>query len=65
MMNDREEWLERVRDIRAGGTTMMIYIYIYICNIYIYIYIYIYNIRVDFNRFPEFFVQAFKIVVDS
>ena len=34
-MNDRENWREKVRDIRAGGTTtmmmmMMIYIYIYI-----------------------------------
>ena len=29
-----------------------------------YIYIYIY-IRGAFNRFPDFFVQAFKIVVDS
>ena len=32
--------------------------------IIIYIYIYIY-IRSAFNRFPGFFVQAFKIVVDS
>ena len=31
---------------------------------YIYIYIYIY-IRGAFNKFPDFFVQAFKIVVDS
>ena len=31
---------------------------------YIYIYIYIY-IRGAFNKFPQFFVQAFKIVVDS
>ena len=29
-MNDREKWLERVRDIRAGGSTWYIYIYIYI-----------------------------------
>ena len=46
-MNDREEWRERVRDIRAT-----IYIYMCVCikmifhtflgNIYIYIYIYIY-----------------------
>ena len=34
VMNDREEWQERVRDIRAGGMTSW-YIYIYI---YIYIY---------------------------
>ena len=31
-------------------------------HIYIYIYIYI---RGAFNKFPVFFVQAFKIVVDS
>ena len=30
-MNDWEKWWERVRDIRAGGTTWYIYIYIYIC----------------------------------
>ena len=29
---------------------------------YIYIYIYIY---ITFNKFPDFFVKAFKIVVDS
>ena len=28
------------------------------------IYIYIY-IRGPFNKFPDFFVQAFKIVIDS
>ena len=42
-MNDWEKWRERVRDIRAGGTTWWwwyIYIYIYI---YKYIYIYIYH----------------------
>ena len=51
------------------------YIYIYIVcvvcvcaclYIYIYIYIYIYTfIHSAFNKFPDFFVQAFKIVVDS
>ena len=30
--------------------------------IYIYIYIYMYG---ALNKFPDFFVQAFKIVVDS
>ena len=40
-MNDREEWRERVRDIRAASTIWWWwYIYIYIF-IYIYIYIYI------------------------
>ena len=34
-----------------------------LCFTYIYIYIYIY-IRGAFNKFPDFFVQAFKIVVD-
>ena len=33
-------------------------------SVYIYIYIYIY-IRGEFNKFPDFFVQIFKIVVDS
>ena len=51
VMSYREEWRERVRDIRASGTTWWyIYIYIYILFIhlyivhiiYIYIYIYIY-----------------------
>ena len=54
-MNDREEWRERVRDIRATSVTwwwwyICVYIYIYICVcvcvyicIYIYIYIYIYH----------------------
>ena len=46
-MNDREEWRERVRDIRASGTTRWWYIYIYIyiestkLKTYIYIYIYV------------------------
>ena len=47
-MNDREKWRERVRDIRAGGTTWWWWWYI----------------RGAFNKFPDFFVQAFKIVVD-
>ena len=33
--------------------------------IYIYIYIYITKIRRAFNKFPDFFVLAFKMVVDS
>ena len=33
---------------------------------HIYIYIYIYTcVCGSFNKFPDFFVQAFKIVVDS
>ena len=42
----------------------VIYLYMYI---YIWVYIYIYNIyiRDSFNKFPDFFVQAFKFVVDS
>ena len=35
-MNNREKWRERVRDIRASGTTWWWYIYIYI---YIYIWL--------------------------
>ena len=48
-MNDREEWRERVRDIRADDKTWWwwwwwyIYIYIYIL-FFIYIYIYIYSL---------------------
>ena len=38
-MNDWEKWRERVRDIRAGGTTWWWWWW----YIYIYIYIYIYN----------------------
>ena len=34
-------------------------------TIYIYIYIYITDICGAFNKFPDFFVQAFKTVVDS
>ena len=38
-----------------------IYIYIYVCgNIYMFVYEYI---RGAFNKFPDFFVQAFKIVL--
>ena len=54
---------------------MYVYICIYICihvNVYvcIYIFMWIYEgiymyIRGAFNRFPDFFVPAFKIVVDS
>ena len=39
-MNDREKWRERVRDIRAGGTTWWWWWYIYI---YAYIYIHTYT----------------------
>ena len=34
--------------------------HMYIRIVYIYIYI-----RGEFNKFPDFFVEAFKIVVDS
>ena len=35
-------------------------------RLYIYIYIYIYiHTHSAFNKFPDFFVQAFKIVIDS
>ena len=47
-MNDREEWRERVRDIRAASTIWWWW-----------------YIRVGFNKFPAFFVQTFKIVVDT
>ena len=54
-----------------------VYIYIYECvYIYTYIYIYVYTytyiyidicgyIRGTFNKFPDVFVRAFKIIVDS
>ena len=38
-----------------------VYIYMCVC-VCIYIYIYICS---EFNKFPDFFVQEFKIVVDS
>ena len=47
---------------------MCIYIYMCVCVlIYMYtcVYIYIYTHEGAFNKFPDFFVQAFKIVVDS
>ena len=40
-----------------------IYIYIYMC-VCVYIYIYIHT-HTHFNKFQDFFVQAFKIIVDS
>ena len=46
LMNDREKWRERVRDIRACGMTWYIYIYIYIYIYERYIYIYIYTIYI-------------------
>ena len=50
-MNDREEWRERLRDIRAASTIwwwwyilrVSVYIYIYIACQCVYIYIYIYT----------------------
>ena len=33
VMNDREEWRESVRDIRAGGTTWCMYVCMYVWNI--------------------------------
>ena len=49
-------------------STMVTNFTLYIYIIYIYIYIYAYShpyIRGAFNKFPDFFVQAFKIVIDS
>ena len=44
-----------------------IYLYIYMCVCFVCVYIYIYYIyiRGAFNKFPDFFVQTFQIVVDS
>ena len=36
VMNDREKWRERVRDIRAGGTTWWWWWWIYILFVYVY-----------------------------
>ena len=54
---------------------MCVYMYMdegkYVCvcvcvYIYIYIYTYIYiHLRGAFNKFPDFFIQTFKIVIDS
>ena len=46
-MNDREEWRERVRDIRASGTTWWWWWYIYI-------YIYIYTSFIESTNKPMF-----------
>ena len=51
-MNDRQTWRERVRDIHASRTSWWWWWW------YIYI-------RGAFNKFLDFFVQTFKIVVDS
>ena len=40
-MNDRQKWRERVRVIRASGTTWWWYIYILVC-VFLWVYIYIY-----------------------
>ena len=51
-MNDREEWRERVRDIRAASTIWWWWWYIYI-----YIYIYIIPVGMDFTITPSFFYK--------
>ena len=44
VMNDREKWRERARDIRATSTTwwmmMMMYVCTYVCTIFVYLSIY-------------------------
>ena len=57
-MNDRETWRERVRDIRADGTKWWWGIYIYIC-------VCVCVCVVPSISFLTFFVQAFKISVES
>ena len=49
-MNDREKWREKVRDIRAGGTTW--WRWWWLCNIIwtFYIYIYIYKKKKNANE---------------
>ena len=66
-MDDREGWQERVRNIWADCTTWWWW---YILLFYFLIYVWLFNyvniyIRGAFNKFPDVFVQAFKIVVDS
>ena len=49
--DDRDEWRERVREIRASSTPWLWYIYIYIyLYIYIYIYIYIYLLLLIYTK---------------
>ena len=66
-MNDREEWRERVRDIRAASTIWWWWWPIdkmwKIPYIHLYTYIYIYEVHAI--SFKTFLVWAFKIVVDS
>ena len=46
-MDDWNKWRERVRDIRAGGSTWYIYIYIYVCFFKFTHYIYIFNFKTE------------------
>ena len=58
-MNDREKWRERVRDIRAGGTTWWGWWYIYI-----YIHIYIYISIIHLRCIKEVFSDATVFIAD-
>ena len=62
-MNDREEWRERVRDIRATSAIWWWWWYIYI-YIYIYIYWFIVNSRVSFiQQLNAFSYYSFLIII--
>ena len=57
-MNDREEWRERVRDIRATSAIWWWWWYIYI-YIYIYIYTHTHYIKVALKKWEETYSPAF------
>ena len=62
----KKKKLHETQGLKSQFHELNIYIYIiYIyLSLHIYIYIYIY-IRGTFNKFTDFFVQAYKIVTDS
>ena len=60
-MNDREKWRERVRDIRAGGTTWWWYIYIYI---YIYVCVCV-CVCVNIDCTPFKWIFSIEIFIES
>ena len=61
VMDDRDGWQERVREIRASSTTWW-YIYIYYIYVYVYIYIYIYiyiHIHISMNIYIYIYIYIY------
>ena len=67
-MNDREEWRERVRDIRATSATWWWWWWnIYLKNLYLF-FLYLLGlneIRGAYDKFPDFFVCALLLIVHT